>query len=131
MQNDFGHDYNGNALETAPGVTRVDVNETRDGCSTVWESDMQSQSLPRLSTATGLVYVYTFKLPFEGAKTGGWYITAMDYETGEIVWDRLIGKGSGGFWDKYSSVTAPVVIGANGAAYVGIRTGIISLKDSP
>ena len=129
VQNDFGHDYNGNALETAPGVTRVDVNRTRDGCATIWESDMQSQSLPRLSTATGLVYVYTFKLPFEGAKTDGWYLTAMDFETGEELWDRLVGVGNGGFWDKYSSVTAPVVIGPNGAAYVGIRTGLISIKD--
>jgi len=131
VQNDFGHDYMGNALETAPGVTRVEVNEDRSGCETVWESDMQSQSLPRLSTATGLVYVYTFKLPFEGAKTGGWYLTAMDYDTGEQLWDRLIGIGSGGFWDKYSSVTAPVVLGPNGTAYVGIRTGIISVRDQP
>lgn len=129
VQNDFGHDYMGNALETAPGVTRVDVNEDRNGCTTVWESKMQSQSLPRLSTATGLVYVYTFKLPFEGAKTGGWYLTAMDFDTGEELWDRLIGTGSGGFWDKYSSVTAPVVIGPNNAAYVGIRTGIVMVKD--
>ena len=129
VQNDFGHDYMGNALETAPGITRVDINEDRLDCTTVWESQMQSHSLPRLSTATGLVYVYTFKLPFEGAKTGGWYLTAMDFETGGILWDRLIGKGSGGFWDKYSSVTAPVVLGPNGAAYVGIRTGIIMVKD--
>jgi hypothetical protein len=53
----------------------------------------------------------------------------MDYETGDILWDRLIGKGAGGFWDKYSSVTAPVVLGPNEAAYVGIRTGIIMAKD--
>ena len=130
VQNDFGHDYNGNALETAPGVTRVDIREDRSGCDTIWESDMQSQSLPRLSTATGLVYVYTFKLPFEGAKTGGWYLTAMDFETGEQLWDRLIGVGGGGLSDTLSSVTAPVVLGPNGAAYVGIRTGAISIKDS-
>lgn len=129
VQNDFGHDYMGNALETEPGVTRVDINEDREGCRTVWESDMQSQSLPRLSTATGLVYVYTFKLPFDGAKTGGWYLTALDFETGEQLWDRLIGIGNGGFWDKYSSVTAPIVIGPDNAAYVGIRTGVLRIKD--
>lgn len=129
VQNDFGHDYGGNALETEPGVTRLDVNASHDGCVITWESNLRSQSLPRLSTGTGLVYIYTFKLPFEGAKTGGWYLTALDFETGEEVWDRLIGKGSGGFWDKYSSVTAPVVIGPNGAAYVGIRTGVVMLKD--
>ena len=57
-------------------------------------------------------------------------MTALDFETGAELWDRLVGKGSGGFWDKYSSVTAPVVIGPNGAAYVGIRTGVISVKDA-
>jgi len=129
VQNDFGHDFWGDALTTVPGVTRVDVNEDRTGCTTVWESQLRSQSLPRLSTATGLVYVYTFKLPYEGARTGGWYMTALDYQTGEEVWDRLIGPGSGGITDKYSSVTAPVVLGPNGAAYVGIRTGIVMAKD--
>ena len=130
VQNDFGHDFQGNALTTEPGVTRVDVREDRSGCDTVWESNLRSQSLPRLSTATGLVYIYTFKLPFEGARTGGWYMTALDYKTGEELWDRLIGPGSGGITDKYSSVTAPVVLGPNGAAYVGIRTGIVMAKDA-
>lgn len=131
VQNDFGHNFWGDALTTEPGVTRIDVKEDRSGCTTVWESDLRSQSLPRLSTATGLVYIYTFKLPYEDALTGGWYMTALDYQTGEEVWDRLIGRGGGGITDKYSSVTAPVVLGPNGAAYVGIRTGIIMAKDMP
>ena len=131
VQNDYGHDYNGNALETAPGVTRVDVNQTRDGCDTVWESQLLSQSLPRLSTATGLLYFYTFALPYPEAKTGGWYLTALDFNTGEKLFDRLIGKGSGGITDTLSSVTAPVVLGPNGAAYVGVRTGVIYAKDQP
>ena len=40
VQNDYGHDYNGNALETAPGVTRIDINEDRSGCRTVWETGL-------------------------------------------------------------------------------------------
>ena len=131
VQNDYGHDYNGNALKTAPGVTRVDVNDNRDGCETVWESQLLSQSLPRLSTATGLVYFYTFALPYPEAKTGGWYLTAVDFDTGEKLFDRLIGKGSGGITDTLSSLTAPVVLGPNGAAYVGVRTGVIYAKDQP
>lgn len=131
VQNDYGHEYIGNALETVPGVTRVDIDPDRQGCHTVWENDLRSQSLPRLSTATGLLYFYTFKLPFEGARTGGWYLTAVDFETGEDVFDRLVGAGSGGLLDRYGSVTAPVVLGPNEAAYVGIRTGIIRAADAP
>lgn len=129
VQNDFGHDFMGNALKTERGVTRIDVRADRSGCDTIWETPLRSQSLPRLSTATGLVYVYTFKLPKPDDKWGGWYLTALDFNTGEQKWDRLIGKGKGGFWDKYSSVTAPVVIGPNGAAYAGIRTGVIMARD--
>lgn len=131
VQNDYGHVYTGNALQTAPGVTRVDMNEARDGCTTVWESQIVSQSLPRLSTATGLVYFYTFAKPYPDAGTGGWYLTALDFESGEKVFDRLIGKGSGGITDALSSFTAPVVLGPNGGAYVGIRTGLVYARDEP
>lgn len=130
IQNDYGHVYEGNALETSPGVARVDVREDRSGCDLVWENTtLISQSLPRLSTATGLLYFYTFKKPEADSLLGGWYLTALDFETGEEVFDRLIGRGTGTIIDPLSSVTAPIVLGPNGAAYAGIRTGIIMSKD--
>jgi len=100
VQNDYGHVYTGNALQTAPGVTRVDVNAAGDGCETIWESQIVSQSLP------------------------------LDFNSGEKLFDRLIGKGSGGVTDSLSSFTAPVVLGPNGGAYVGIRTGVIFARDN-
>ena len=130
VQNDYGHDYNGNALQTSPGITRVDVRADRSGCNVTWYNDkMLSQSLPRLSTATGLLYFYTFKKPDPDASMGGWYLTAVDFSTGEELWDRLIGAGTGSMIDTLSSVTAPVVLGPNGAAYVGIRTGVVMAAD--
>ena len=77
------------------------------------------------------MYFYTFALPYPEAKTGGWYLTAVDFDTGEKLFDRLIGKGSGGITDTLSSLSAPVVLGPNGAAYVGVRTGVIYAKDQP
>ena len=62
---------------------------------------------------------------------GGWYLTAVNWETGLPVWDRLIGRGTGSMIDALSSVTAPVVLGPNRAAYVGIRTGVVMAKDQP
>jgi hypothetical protein len=53
----------------------------------------------------------------------------VSWETGLPVWDRLIGRGTGSMIDALSSVTAPVVLGPNAAAYVGIRTGVIMAKD--
>ncbi len=130
VQNDYGHIYEGNALETSPGVMRIDVRSDRSGCDIVWSNDqLISQSLPRLSTATGLLYFYTFKKQQRDDFLGGWYLTALNFSTGEEVFDRLIGRGTGTMVDPLSSVTAPVVLGPNGGAYVGIRTGVIMSKD--
>lgn len=131
VQNDYGRDVNDSALRTAPGISRVDINDARDGCHTVWESQLRSQSLPRLSMATGLIYLYTFSLPYPEAKTGGWYLTALDFKTGEELFSRLIGKGLGGNKDVLSGVSSPVVLGPNGAAYLGVRTGLVYVKDKP
>ena len=130
VQNDYGHDFKGNAMETSPGVMRIDVREDGSGCDVIWHnSEMISQSLPRLSTATGLLYFYTFKKQAPGDFFGGWYLTAVDFDSGEELWDRLISPGTGTIIDPLSSVTAPVVLGQNGAAYVGIRTGVVMAKD--
>jgi hypothetical protein len=131
VQNDYGHVFEGNALATSPGVVRIDVREDRSGCDVVWYNDtMISQSLPRLSTATGLLYFYTFKKQAPDDFFGGWYLTAVDFDTGEELWDRLISPGTGTIIDPLSSVTAPVVLGPNGAAYAGIRTGVVMAKDA-
>lgn len=130
VQNDYGHVFEGNALETSPGVMRIDVREDRSGCDVVWYNDeMISQSLPRLSTATGLLYFYTFRKEAPNDFFGGWYLTAVDFDTGEEIWHRLISPGTGTIIDPLSSVTAPVVLGPNGAAYVGIRTGVVMAMD--
>jgi hypothetical protein len=130
VQNDYGHVVEGSAMETSPGVMRIDVREDRSGCDVVWYNEsMISHSLPRLSTATGLLYFYTFKKQARDDFFGGWYLTAVDFDTGQELWDRLISPGTGTIIDPLSSVTAPVVLGPNGAAYVGIRTGVVMAKD--
>jgi hypothetical protein len=130
VQNDYGHVFEGSAMETSPGVMRIDVRKDRSGCDVVWYNEsMISHSLPRLSTATGLLYFYTFKKQARDDFFGGWYLTAVDFDTGEELWDRLISPGTGTIIDPLSSVTAPVVLGPNGAAYVGIRTGVVMAKD--
>lgn len=131
VQNDYGHVYTGNALKTSPGIMRVDVRKDRSGCDVIWHNEtFLSQSLPRLSTATGLLYFYTFQKQATDDFFGGWYLTAVNWETGESLWDRLIGRGTGSMIDTLSSVTAPVVLGPNGAAYAGIRTGVIMARDA-
>lgn len=131
VQNDYGHVYTGNALETSPGIMRVDVRKDRSGCDIVWHNPtFLSQSLPRLSTQTGLLYFYTFQKQSPDHFFGGWYLSAVNWTTGDPLWHRLIGRGTGTMLDTLSSVTAPVVLDSKGAAYVGIRTGVIRVSDN-
>ena len=108
---------------TEPGVERVDIDADGVGCHKVWHSDEISPTLvPKLSLANGLVYVYT-QDP-EGDEDDPWFLTALDFRTGKTVWERLTGQGIG-FNNNY----APVTIGPDGAAYVGVLGGLLLVRD--
>jgi hypothetical protein len=79
----------------------------------VWHSDERAPSVvPKVSLAAGLVYTYT-KEPRDDGKDA-WYFTALDFRTGQTVFEQLAGGGLG-----YNNNYAPVTIGPEGSAYVG------------
>jgi hypothetical protein len=132
---------------TEPGLTRVDVvaertkgkrkgpkkggkgKKRRRGkgkvkgfvCRTVWESAERAPSVvPKVSLGNGLVYTYT-----KPAGTGlldPWYFTALDFRTGRTVYRRLAGEGLG-----HNNNYAPVTLGPDGTAYVGVLGGLVRL----
>ena len=51
-----------------------------------------------------------------------WYLTALDFRTGRTVYRRLAGTGFG-FNNNY----APVTLGPDGTAYVGVLGGLVEL----
>ena len=103
-----------------PGLTRVDVDRDGQGCRTVWESEERAPSVvPKLSLGSGLVYTYT--LP---AEHDAWYLTAIDFRTGETVFRRLTGGGLG-----HNNNYAPVTLAPDGTAYVGVLGGVTRLAD--
>ena len=122
------HGYTGptatmNGARTQPGIERVDIDADGRGCRRVWRSDEISPSVvPKLSLANGLVYVYTQDA--EGDLDDPWFLTALDFRTGETVWKRLTGQGLG-FNNNY----APVSIGPDGTAYVGVLGGLLLVRD--
>ncbi|NBE52564.1 hypothetical protein [Streptomyces boluensis] len=106
------------------GASRIDVRADGSGCDTVWESEVRSPStVPKLSTANGLLYFYE-KDP---NKLGidAWYLTAVDFRTGERRWKRLVGTGM-----AYDNNWAPVTIGPDGTAYVGVFNGLAAVRDA-
>ncbi|MFD7199362.1 hypothetical protein [Streptomyces sp. NPDC059893] len=105
------------------GVTRVDVRKDGSGCDTVWESKVRSPStVPKLSTANGLLYFYT-KDP-NSLGIDAWYLTAVDFRTGEPRWKQLAGTGI-----AYDNNWAPVTLGPDGTAYVGVFNGLVAVRD--
>jgi outer membrane protein assembly factor BamB len=107
-----------------PGVTRVDILPDYSGCRVVWESREASQTtVPKLSAGNGLVYLYT-RLDGTPDSVCAWYLTAVDFRTGETVFK--IFTGAGRLWNNNY---APVTIGPDGAAYVGCYNGIMAVRD--
>jgi hypothetical protein len=124
VENNYG--YTGptstfQGARTAPGVERVDIDKDGRGCRKVWSSQEVAPSVvPKLSLANGLVYLYTK----EPGSNDPWYLTAVDFRTGKTAWKRNTGTGIG-FNNNY----APVTIGPDGTAYVGVIGGIVAVRD--
>lgn len=79
-------------------------------------------TVPKLSTANGLLYFYT-KDP-NSLGIDAWYLTAVDFHTGEPRWKQLAGTGI-----TYDNNWAPVTLGPDGTAYVGVFNGLVAVRD--
>jgi hypothetical protein len=135
VANEYGYILDENTFESTPsepGIARVDIDANGKGCSISWTNDAVTapQVGPKLSTKTGLVYFYTRKydhnIPgYEPYGLDAYYWTAVDFRTGEIVWERLVGTGT-----LFNSHYPGPAIGLNTALYVGAYGGIIEIKDT-
>ena len=110
---------------TKPGIARIDLDEG-GGCHTVWTNE--SVSIPsvvsKMSLANGLIYTYT--KPRGPATTDPWYFTAIDFHSGQVVFQQLAGTGI-----LYDNDYAAAYIGPNGTLYVGVTGGIVAMRDRP
>ncbi len=124
-ENNFG--YTGpaavqNGATTTPGLQRVEVRRGR--CRTVWRSgEIAPSVVPKVSLDAGLVYTYT--KPVNQSGDDHWFFTALDFDDGRTVFKRFAGEGLG-FNNNY----APVTIGPDGAAYVGVLGGLALFRDA-
>ena len=110
---------------TVPGITRIDLDADRDSCHTTWFNHTESvpNIVSQLSLATGLEYTYT--KPLGPGTTDPWYFTAIDFETGKVVYKRLAGTGV-----FYNSNYSGLYLGPDGkTAYVGVVGGIVRIAD--
>jgi len=115
-----------NGQSTNAGLERVDIDADGEGCHLVWHSDERAPTVvPKLSLKNGLIYTYT-KDPEPGPTfADAWYLTAIDFATGETRWKQLAGTG---LW--YNNNYAPITIGPDGSAYIGVLGGLVKLHDT-
>lgn len=116
-----------NFLELKPGasavggLSRIDVG--KNGCRTVWTSKERSPStVAKASVPGGLIYAYT-KEPRKD-RVDAWYLTAIDFHSGRTVFKVLTGTGK-----YFDNNWAPVTLGPDGTAYVGVVGGLVAVKD--
>lgn len=110
------------------GVVRVDTLPDGDGgysCVQVWSSPERSPTcVPKMSLGSGLIYLYT-KEPRDD-RLDAWYLTAVDFATGETVFKVLTGTGLG-----YNNNYAPITLGPQGGtAYIGTLNGLVEVRDT-
>ncbi|MGI9281087.1 MAG: hypothetical protein ACR2PX_15890 [Endozoicomonas sp.] len=127
IENNFGYT---NAMEhkdwkaVKGGISRIDIREDESGCDTTWTSSEKAPSVvPKLSSANGLAYFYTFE-PQEGAEDVAWYLMALDAETGKTTFKIRTGAGQ-----QFDNNWAPISIGPDGTAYIGTLNGILAIWD--
>jgi hypothetical protein len=125
VENNYGYSSPAatqNGRTTTPGLERIDLDGA--GCHKVWHSNESAPSaVAKLSLANGVVYTYTKNARDDGED--GWYLTAIDFATGRTLWRALGGEGLG-----YNNNYAPITLGPDGAAYVGVLGGLVRLSDS-
>jgi hypothetical protein len=120
---------------TVPGLARIDVDYREGGCHVAWSRDdvRVPSSVSKVSTATGLVYVYEHPSAGQVHYSGGqpsngpedpWYLTALDARTGDRVWSVRTGDGLG-----YNNNYAPITLAPDGTAYVGVLGGLVAVRD--
>ena len=128
IENNFGYDVQNTLFgrTTSPGITRIDVDDDRQGCHVVWTNNQLSvpNVVSQASLATGLEYTY-IKEPSSNL-VDAWYFAAVDMHTGATVYKILAGTGA-----LYDSHYSSVYIGPDGkTAYVGVLGGLVRIHDT-
>lgn len=127
VENNYGYDLFLTMMfgKTAVGgVARVDFSEESRSGKIVWMNPIISQTtVPKLSLETGLVYVYA-KKPGIGWGVDAYYLAALDFETGETVFEVLAGTGV-----SYDNNWAPITLGPDRSVYVGVLRGLVKIAD--
>lgn len=121
VQNSHGYDGPGSTIlgrTTSRGIARVDPD-----CTVAWTTEMNAPSGgPAVSTADGLVYVWTKRHSWLGVDA--WYLSALDLRTGRLSWARRTGLTP--LADNHGGT---VVLGPDRSVYAPVLGGLVRVRD--
>lgn len=125
VENNFGYEGPFENISAEPGMAKIDIDPSGERCQLAWENLEISapSSVPKLSLASGLVYVYT-RDESNPDDVHAWYFTAVDAMTGEVVYKVLTGVGP-----KFNNHYGSISITPDGAAYIGTMGGVVRVRD--
>ena len=110
-----------------PGLTRVDAVRESDGtysCKEIWASGEKGICVFKLSLGSGLAYMYWRS---ETCPITAWYLTAIDFVTGETVYKKLVGTGLG-----YNNWAGALFLHPSGGiVYSTTIFGLVQIQDAP
>jgi hypothetical protein len=122
VENNYGYESdlkNMTVTESEPGFERIDIDPNGRGCTKVWVNDeIVSTSSAKLSTRTGLIYTYARKYDDQN-DVWVYYWTALDFQTGAVVWQKMAGTGH----EKFDTHWPALYVGPNETLYVGLFGG--------
>jgi hypothetical protein len=112
-----------------PGMERIDIAPNGTGCTKIWtNTEVRTNLCPKLSTRNGLIYTQDRKYdPATDAYAVYW--AALDFRTGEVVWEQLAGTFGASGPATFDNYWAPIGIGANGALYAANYGGVTMIRD--
>ena len=106
VENNYGYDIFGfqtGAVQSRPGVIRVDIDENKQGCHKVWTSNEVVPSvISKASIADGLIHTYTREVDPNGVQA--WYWATIDFRTGATQYKQLAGTGPR--WNNHYAAVA-------------------------
>ena len=124
IENNWGH-HRFPRSRPEPGLARVDVIRHADGtyaCDQIWLSSEKGIGVFKLSLGSGLAYMYWRS---ETCPVTSWYLTAIDFATGDTVFKQRVGMGVG-----YNNWAGALFLHPDGGiAYSTTIFGLVMIRD--
>jgi hypothetical protein len=101
------------------GMARIDIRSDRTGCDLIWENDVRSSAVPKLSLEDELIYTIERK-----GSGHSYYFTAVDPDTGDVPMQKSVGDTM-----LHNTLQMAGNIGQDGVYWQGTVGGVLRISE--